>query len=168
MNAWAKDSASNALGRMLHFLVGNLSRVNTAWSEFKSKQTTKNIKSTKDCWGPTPRELCDIWRKIEKITLSCVIIGKTSLDVSGTMFFIPLLSSNIQTNIFPFFFFLQILLGSIGSGNLKWINCTLQIYRWHYSFLGAKSSSTIVVCSKRDVWWLISALDAVHLALLPA
>lgn len=30
-----------------------------------------------------------------------------------------------------------------------------------------ESSSTIAVCSKREVWWLISALNAVHLALFP-
>lgn len=47
------------------------------------------------------------------------------------------------------------------------MKCTLQICHWHYSFLCKKSSSTIV-CSKRDVWWLISALNAVHLALFPA
>lgn len=31
-----------------------------------------------------------------------------------------------------------------------------------------KTSCTIVVCSKREAWWLISALNAAHLASLPA
>lgn len=145
---------------------GNLSRVNSAWSEFKSKQTTKKsnqLKTVKN-FLPGKSVACQMEKDWEKKTLSHVMIGEISF-LSGTTFIFSLLSSNIQKKTS---FFFQIHLGSIGSWNLKWINCTLQIYHWYYSFLCAKSSSTIVVCSKRDVWWLISALNAVHLASLPA
>lgn len=164
MNAWAKDSVSNALGIVLHFLIGNLSKELDPNSNQSKPQ--KNSKSIKECCGPLlGNSATSRWRKIEEITLSCAMIGKISLDISGT----PLFSFHcfLLTAKQTFFFFLHIL-GSIGSGNLKWINHTLQIYHEHYSCLCAKGSSTIVVCSKRDVWWLISVMDAVHLALLPA
>lgn len=166
-NEWAKVSASHALGGLLCFLVSNLSWVSTAWSESKSKQTTKKSNRLKSVVNFLPGKsvTSQMEKDWENNTQLCDDRWNVLPPIRNNLYLIsPLLSSNIQTNIF----FLQILFGSIGSWNLKWINCTLQIYHWHYSFLCAKSSSTIVVCSKRDVWWLISALNAVHLASLPA
>lgn len=78
LNAWAKDSVSNALGIVLHFLNGNRSKENTAWSEFKLKQSTKNSKSIKVCCGLLGKSATSRWRKIEEITLNCVVKGKIS------------------------------------------------------------------------------------------
>lgn len=50
--------------------------------------------------------------------------------------------------------------------NPKFWNCSIDLSLALLISM-CESSSTIAVCSKREVWWLISDLNAVHLALFP-
>lgn len=123
-------------------------------------------KLTKNCCEPPPREICDIpdGERWGNSTQACDHRWNV---LSPMRYNLYLSAAFIRTNIF--------------FANFAWVNRYLKSQKDNLYFFTrgtilplallislCKTSSIVVVCSKGEVWWLISALNAVHLALLPA